>query len=135
MLDAYARKIRVILIGDQAPVEQMLEDGSGLSKYFSYCFHLHEYNNKELVEFAKAYAETQGYKIDEMAILALYTRLADAKTKKQAVMLGDVKTIVNEAITANENRKGVKSFLENLLMKNVDSDGNLILRESDFEVK
>ncbi len=135
MMEAYAKKIRVILIGEEQPVQKLLSGHDDLSSYFAYCFHLHEYNNNELVEFAKAYAYTQGYTMDEVAVLALYTRLADAKTKKQAVMLGDVKEIVNHAIEASEKKKGIKKLFSNLVMKNVDKDGNLILREKDFEAE
>ncbi len=135
LLDAYARKVRVILIGETEPVAELLEKHKNLADHFAYRFQLHSYNNNELVEFAKAYAETKGYTIDEMGILALYTKLAGAKKNREAVMLGDVKEIINRAITVNEKKKGVRSFFENLLMKNVDDNGNILLRESDFEVK
>ncbi len=130
----YANRIRIILIGETDQVESLLLQNGDLEQQFAYTFHLHDYKNDELVEFARDYAQTKGYGMDEMATLALYTRLADEKIKRPVVTLGDVKKIVDEAISQNENRKGVKNFISNMLMKNVDEDGNLILREKDFEV-
>lgn len=132
-MNKYANRIRIILVGETAQLQSLLSQNEDLEQQFAYTFHLHNYKNDELVEFAREYAETKGYTMDEMATLALYTRLADEKIKKPTVVLGDVKEIVDAAIGSSENRKGVKSFFSNVLMKNVDEDGNLILREKDFE--
>lgn len=132
-MNKYANCIRIIMVGETSQMEELLKQNQNLVQQFSYTFHLKTYKNDELVDFAREYAQTKGYTLDEMATLALYTRLADEKVKKSSVGFGEVKEIVKEAISNNENRKGVKSFFSNMLTRNVDEDGYLVLREKDFE--
>lgn len=82
----------------------------------------------ELVEFAKAYANEQFYEIEEMAVLALYDRIAQIERLDEATTLTEVKEIVDDAIARAE-----KISLRNIFSSKKSEDGDYtLLREKDF---
>ena len=134
LLDAYAKALRVILVGEKSSLDQMMKEIPSLKEKFSYQFDLPSYTNDELVEFGKSYAYTKGYVMDELAVLALYTTIAEEKNSDRSVMLGDMKRIIDGAIDRCEEKRGKKLF-GGLFGKHVDDEGNIILKETDFEVE
>ena len=56
------------------------------------------FTNDELVSFAKTYAKELGYKIDDMAVLALYTLIGDNQNEENPVTIGTVRGMMDEAI-------------------------------------
>ena len=90
------------------------------------------FNNDELVEFGKCYANELEYSIDEMAVLALYNRIGNMQRDDYDVSVTDVKRIVDAAIEKNE-KGGVGKFFSLLTKKRYDDDDCIVLREKDFE--
>ena len=89
------------------------------------------FTNDELVTFAKTYAKECGYKMDEMAVLALYTMIGDNQKDSEPVTVGKVKDMMDQAISRAE--KGTRRFGRKLSKKSVFSDGRIMLFEKDFE--
>ena len=83
------------------------------------------------ITFGKKYALEQEYAIDELGVLALYTRISDLQTSEHSVTTKEVKEIVDEAIY-HAGRKNMSHFMEILLGKRYDEEDMIILREKDF---
>ena len=87
--------------------------------------------NDELVTFGQTYAKENGYKIDEMGILALYSRIDLLQREEKAVTVADVKEVVDEAID-NANAASVKKLMKKVFGKNKDDSNRVLLTEEDF---
>ena len=88
-------------------------------------------DNNGLVNYGKEYANEKEYSIDDMGILALYTRISDMQTNDHAVTVDEVREIVDEAIR-NAERKNISHFMDVLLAKRYDDEDMIVLREKDF---
>ena len=92
------------------------------------------FTNDELVSFALSYSSELGYKIDEMAILALHNRISNIERLDQATTLTEVKDIVDEAID-REAHGGLKKAISILTAKRYTEDDKIVLTENYFEQK
>ncbi len=92
------------------------------------------FTNDELVSFALSYSSELGYKIDEMAILALHNRISNIERLDQATTLTEVKEIVDEAID-REAHGGLKKAISILTAKRYTEDDKIVLTENYFEQK
>ena len=92
------------------------------------------FTNDELVSFALSYSSELGYKIDEMAILALHNRISNIERLDQATTLTEVKEIVDEAID-REAHGGLKKAISILTAKRYTEDDEIVLTENYFEQK
>lgn len=90
------------------------------------------FTNDELVTFARSYSRELGYKIDDMAVLALYNRISNIQRLDQATTLTEVKEIVDEAIE-REAHGGLKKAFSILTANRYTDDDRIVLREKDFE--
>ena len=94
---------------------------------------IHKAKNKlELVTFARSYSRELGYKIDDMAVLALYNRISNIQRLDQATTLTEVKDIVDEAIH-REAHGGLKKAISILTASRYTDDDRIVLTEKDFE--
>ena len=110
----------------------MLNEYPNFKKKFTSRIDLPVFINDELVTFAQTYAKENGYKIDEMGILALYTEIDILQRDEKVVTVSDVKDIIDDAIE-NVNRLSLKKFIKRLAGKNKDESGRIILTEDDFQ--
>lgn len=92
------------------------------------------FTNDELVLFAKSYSAELGYKIDEMAILALHNRISNIERIDQATTLTEVKDIIDEAIE-KEAHSGLKKAISILTAKRYTDDDRIVLTEDHFNLK
>lgn len=90
------------------------------------------FTNEELVVFARAYSNELGYKIDDMAELALHNRISKIQRLDQATTLTQVKEIVDEAID-KEAHGGLKKAISILTAKRYTEDDKIVLTERNFE--
>ncbi len=90
------------------------------------------FTNDELVTFARSYSRELGYKIDDMAVLALYNRISNIQRLDQATTLTEVKDIVDEAIH-REAHGGLKKAISILTASRYTDDDRIVLTEKDFE--
>ena len=118
----------VILEDEKADLMAMLKKHEDFAKKFTSTIIIPVFTNDELVTFARKYANEQGYKLDEMGTLALYTMIGENQKDTEPVVVGKVKKMVDRAI---ERSKGPK--IASLFRKNATAeDGRIWLREKDF---
>ena len=118
----------VILEDEKADLMAMLGKHEDFAKKFTSTIIIPVFTNDELVTFARTYANEQGYKLDEMGTLALYTMIGENQKDNEPVVVGKVKKMVDQAI---ERSKGPK--IASLFRKNATAeDGRIWLREKDF---
>ena len=89
------------------------------------------YTNDDLVFHGREYAREKEYIIDDMGVLALYTKIDERQTADHFVTIDEVEEIVDEAIR-HVNRKTPGHFLDVVVGKRYDDDDLIILRERDF---
>ena len=89
------------------------------------------FTNDELVSFAKTYSKELGYKIDDMAVLALYTLIGDNQDDKDPVSVGQVKDMVDAAI--QHASKGGRRHGKKVAKRHLDESGRIMLYEKDFD--
>lgn len=87
------------------------------------------YSGNELAEFARTYAELNGYNLDGMAVLALHSVIDIFQTDQHAANLEDVKNIMDEAMERADKR--TNKLLGKLFGKK--KSDHIDLLESDFE--
>ncbi len=131
-LEREDRGIIVLMEGPKKAMNKFLEEHNILNKVFTARFDIACLSNKALVEYAKRYAKEREYSLDELAELALHSRIDDMQTNDHSVTLDEVKQIVDEAIE-KANKKNLKHFFEVLCSSRYDEDDMIILRERDFE--
>lgn len=132
LLDETENTILVIIEDTKERMLKLLETDDGFRKKFTAKIDLPPYTNSDLVAFAKSYALENDCKIDEMGILALYSRLAELQFETDIIpSLADVKVMVDEAIQ-KANQKNIKNMLGTLISKRYDKEHYMILKEKDF---
>ena len=114
----------VIIEDTSRRLKELLLRSGALAGKFTEKIRIPLFTNDELVEFGKLYAYENGYVIDEMAVLSLYESIASIAKANQATTLEEVKDIVEDAM---DNAKHGRLFSKK------DEDGNIILREKDFD--
>ena len=121
----------VVLEDEKDDLYNMLDKHPDLASKFTSKIKIPVFTNDELVTFARTYALEQGYKIDEMGILALYTKIGDNQKDAEPVTVGKVKAMMDAAMLhANRgHRKLSRRFSKNA----VDDENRIILFEKDFE--
>ena len=112
-------------------ITKLLEKQAMIADYFNIRIDLVEMDNNALVAYAKMYAQELEYSIDEMGVLALYTRIANIQSGNHIVTKDEVREIVDEAIW-NSRRPKIKNFVDVLLSKRYDKDDMIVLKERDF---
>lgn len=131
VMEGQTGEMLVVLEDERRPLEEMLEAYPQFSKKFTSRLELPVFINDELVTFGQTYAKENGYKIDEMGILALYSRIDMLQREERVVTVADVKDILDEAIE-NAHRSSLKKVMQKLLKKNRDEDDRVVLKEEDF---
>ena len=131
VMEGQTGEMLVVLEDERQPLEAFLEAYPQFAKKFTSRVELPVFINDELVTFGQTYAKENGYKIDEMGILALYSRIDMLPRDEKVVTVADVKEIVDEAIE-NAHRKSFKKVMQKLLGKNKDDSDRIILKEEDF---
>ncbi len=84
------------------------------------------FTNDELITFARTYATENGYKIDDMAILALYTMIGNMQTEEEPVTISIVKDMIDKAIS--------RSSAKRRRSRKNKKDKWLVLQEKDFNL-
>ena len=131
-LDETADTILVIIEDTKERMLKMLESDNNFRNKFTAKIDLPPYTNADLVAFAKSYALEKDCKIDDMGVLALYSRLAELQFETDNTpSLTDVKEMIDTAIE-HANTKSIKNMIGTLISKRYDSEHYMILKEKDF---
>ena len=115
-------------------IKKALSLDEGFAAKFTEKISVPIFTNDELVLFAKSYSAELGYKIDEMAILALHNRISNIERIDQATTLTEVKDIIDEAID-REAHSGLKKAISILTAKRYTDDDRIVLKEDHFREK
>ena len=83
--------------------------------------------------FGQTYAQENGYRIDEMGILALYSRIDSLQREDHAVTVAEVKEIMDKAI-AHSQKASAKKLVRRVFGKTTDDADRILLSEKDFNV-
>ena len=125
-------ELLVVLEEQRKPLEKLLSENPGFKRKFTSKLELPIFINDELVTFGQTYAKENGYKIDEMGILALYSRIDILQKEDHAVTVTEVKEIIDHAIEKAQ-RVNIKHFFKRLFGKHTDNADRVILTEQDFK--
>ena len=133
LLEADKQGTLVILEDTRTGIEKALLRDAGFASKFTERINIPIFTNDELVVFAKAYAKENGYRIDEMGVLALYNSISNIEKLDKATSIAEVKEIVDDAITHVESGKFRKAF-SILTSTRFDEEDYVILHEKDFNI-
>lgn len=132
LLEQESSGLFVILEGTSKGIRKLMASEEGFARKFTESISVPIFTNDELVTFARSYSRELGYKIDDMAVLALYNRISNIQRLDQATTLTEVKDIVDEAID-REAHGGIKKAISILTASRYTDDDRIVLREKDFE--
>ncbi|MCF2553920.1 hypothetical protein [Faecalicatena contorta] len=122
-----------VLEDQRKPLERILTANPDFKKKFTSKLELPVFINDELVTFGQTYAKENGYKLDEMGILALYSRIDVLQREDHAVTVAEVKEIMDEAI-AHSQKANVKHLARRVFGRSTDESDRIILKEEDFKI-
>ncbi len=134
ILSANDKKLFIVLTCLRRSKHKFISDNSDMLGNFDVSYDIEALNNKELAAYAKAYALSRDYTIDEMGMLALHTRIDSKQTNEHSVTVTEVRDLVDEAI-ARSTKKNAKYFLDVLMGKRYDENDMVVLKEKDFAEK
>ena len=133
LLEGDTKGTLVIMEDTKHGIEKALLRDNGLASKFTERVNIPIFTNDELVVFAKAYAKENGYRIDEMGVLALYNSISNIEKLDKATTIAEVKEIVDDAITHVESGTFRKAF-SILTSSRFDEEDYVILHEKDFNI-
>lgn len=122
-----------VLEDQRKPLERIMTANPDFKRKFTSRLELPVFINDELVTFGQTYAKENGYKLDEMGILALYSRIDVMQREDHAVSVAEVKEIMDEAI-AHSQKANVKHLARRVFKRSTDESDRIILKEEDFRV-
>ncbi len=122
-----------VLEDQRKPLERILTANPDFKRKFTSRLELPVFINDELVTFGQTYAKENGYKLDELGILALYSRIDVMQREDHAVTVAEVKEIMDEAI-AHSQKANVKHLARRMFGKSTDESNRVILKEEDFKI-
>lgn len=123
----------IVLEDTKHGIEKALVRDTGFASKFTERINIPIFTNDELVVFAKAYAKENGYRIDEMGVLAVYNCISNIQKLDRETTVAEVKEIVDDAITRVESGSFRKAF-SILTSSRFDEDDYVILHEKDFNI-
>ena len=116
----------VILEDEKIGMRKLIARYPKLAKKFTSMINIPVFTNDELVNFAKVYTMENGFRIDQMGMLALYNLIGINQKEDQPMCIGTVKTMLDKAM------ERAQSGLFKRSKKRVDRDGYTVLFEKDF---
>ena len=132
MMDEQTGELLFLLEDQKKPLERMFASHREFKRKFTSRLELPVFLNDELVTFGQTYAKENGYRIDEMGILALYSRIDMMQREDHAVTVAEVKEIMDEAISHSQ-KANVKHLVKRVFGRSTDNSDHIILKEEDFK--
>ena len=132
MMDEQTGELLFLLEDQKKPLERMFASHREFKRKFTSRLELPVFINDELVTFGQTYAKENGYRIDEMGILALYSRIDMMQREDHAVTVAEVKEIMDEAISHSQ-KANVKHLVKRVFGRSTDNSDHIILKEEDFK--
>ena len=132
MMDEQTGELLFLLEDQKKPLKRMFASHREFKRKFTSRLELPVFINDELVTFGQTYAKENGYRIDEMGILALYSRIDMMQREDHAVTVAEVKEIMDEAISHSQ-KANVKHLVKRVFGRSTDNSDHIILKEDDFK--
>ena len=119
--------LTVILEDEKIGMRKLIAKYPRFAKKFTSMINIPVFTNDELVNFARVYTKENGYRIDQMGMLALYNLIGINQKEDEPMNIGSVKELLDNAISRSQG--GLLKFNKK---KRVDRDGYIVLYEKDF---
>ena len=126
-------ELLIVLEEQRKPLDRLSSSNKEFRRKFTSRLEVPIFINDELVTFGQTYAKENGFKIDEVGILALYSRIDMLQREDHVVTVGEVKEIMDEAIE-HVQKTNVKKIVKRVLGKGRDDADRVILSEKDFNI-
>ena len=126
-------ELLVVLEEQRKPLDRLLSSNREFRRKFTSRLEVPIFINDELVTFGQTYAQENGYRIDEMGILALYSKIDSLQREDHAVTVAEVKEVMDDAI-AHSQKASAKKLVKRVFEKNTDSSDRILLSEKDFNI-
>lgn len=130
-MDFRTDSLILIIEDEKTSMRGMFHNYPKFAKKFETVISIPVFTNDELVTFARTYARENGYKMDEMGVLALYTQIGDNQKEGEPMTITNVKEMVDKAISHAE--RGTRKLGRKVSRKHKDADDRVILYEKDFD--
>ena len=125
-------RLTVILEDSKAGIYTLKQDYPEFMEKFDSRIVIPVFTNDELVSFAKTYAKEKGYKVDDIAVLAVYSLIGDNQYEDDPVCVGQVREMMDSAI-AKASRLGRRPG-KKVAKRHLDVPGRIMLYEKDFNL-
>ncbi|MDE6714513.1 MAG: hypothetical protein K2K20_12360 [Lachnospiraceae bacterium] len=133
ILEGFQEGIIIIMTDRKKEMEKLIEKYDMITGYFNARIDIKPMNDNALVDYAKKYAHTREYKIDEeRAVLALHRRINELQIGEHNVTTREVEDIIDEAIERSK-RLRISTYVDILVGKRYDYEDMIILKEKDFD--
>lgn len=126
-------ELLIVLEEQRKPLDRLLSSNKEFRRKFTSRLEVPIFINDELVTFGQTYAKEKGFKIDEVGILALYSRIDMLQREDHVVTVAEVKEIMDEAIE-HVQKTNVKKIVKRVLGKGRDDADRVLLSEKDFNI-
>ncbi len=126
-------ELLVVLEEQRKPLDRLLSSNREFRRKFTSRLEVPIFINDELVTFGQTYAQENGYRIDEMGILALYSKIDSLQREDHAVTVAEVKDVMDEAIRHSQ-KASAKKLVKRVFGKNTDDADRILLSEKDFNI-
>ena len=126
VMNGNTKSMIVVLEDEKIGMRKLIARYPKLAKKFTSMINIPVFTNDELVNFAKVYTMENGFRIDQMGMLALYNLIGINQKEDQPMCIGTVKTMLDKAM------ERAQSGLFKRSKKRVDRDGFTVLLEKDF---
>ena len=133
LMEKKTGELLFVLEDQRKPLERIMTANPDFKKKFTSKLELPVFINDELVTFGQTYAKENGYKLDEMGILALYSRIDVMQREDHSVSVAEVKEIMDEAIEHSQ-KATAKHLARRVFGKGTDESDRVILKEEDFKI-
>ena len=126
-------ELLLVLEDQRKPLDRLLSSNREFRRKFTSRLEVPIFINDELVTFGQTYAQENGYRIDEMGMLALYSRIDALQREDHAVTIAEVKEVMDEAM-AHSQKASAKKLMKRVFGKNTDDADRILLTEKDFNI-
>ncbi|XME01535.1 tetratricopeptide repeat protein [Lachnospiraceae bacterium C1.1] len=133
MLDNQDTNIVLFLEDARLTMKKTLASHEWMEDFFNVNINIPTYTNDDLVFHAREYARQREYAIDDMGVLALYTRIDEMQTADHSVNINEVEKIVDSAIN-HADRRTPGHLIDLIVGKRYDDNDLIVLREKDFSI-
>ena len=126
-------ELLIVLEDQRKPLDRLLSSNREFRKKFTSRLEVPIFINDELVTFGQTYAQENGYRIDEMGLLALYSRIDALQREDHFVTVAEVKEIMDEAME-HSKKASARKLVKRVFGKGTDDADRILLTEKDFHI-